>query len=211
MNAAPESSEDAKPERWSADFDGDEVCFTRTLDHAKLAYANMQEVIRFVDLKSNVLIALSTVVSGAALAMAKWNLELPRDSSLKFQVLLSTHPYLAWTAAALFTISLIGTVVSCVAACWSMIARPAAPGYFTLLYPVPRDMKRADHERRVSECLAGMSRAAVLHDFREQLPAVGRIAQVKQKCSRIAAITVIAQLVFLTVAVLVYVFLAASS
>lgn len=92
-----------------------------------------------------------------------------------------------------------------------MIARPAAPGYFTLLYPVPRDMDRTAHEKRISESLAGMSRAAILHDFREQLPAVGRIVQVKQKSSRIAAITVIAQLGFLTAAVLIYAFLAASN
>lgn len=168
-------------------------------------------MIRFVDLKSNVLIALSTVVSGAALALVKWNLELPKDSALKVQALFAVHPYLVWAAALSFCLSLVATVVSYAAACWSMIARPAAPGYFTLLYPVPRDMDRTAHEKRISESLAGMSRAAILHDFREQLPAVGRIAQVKQKSSRIAAITVIAQLGFLTAAVLIYAFLAASN
>jgi hypothetical protein len=207
-------SDDPSPARraeWTADAASDQESFTRTVDHAKLAYANTQEVIRFVDLKSNVLIALSTVISGGAIAFAKWNFELPHDSSIKVQALILTHPCLATTAAILFALSLVATVVSYLAATWSLIARPAAPGAFTVLFPVPRDLDRPSHRKLICERLAGLSREGILQEFNEQLAAVGRILQSKLKSSRIAAITVITQLALLTIAVLIYVYLAARS
>lgn len=211
MTNPPSSGENPLPGRGAADAATDAETFARTLDHAKLAFANTQEVIRFVDVKASVLIGLSTIVAGAALALAKWNLGLPSNSPIKIQALADAHPALTCIAVCLFALSLLGTVASYLAASWSMIVRPSAPGSFTILYPAPRDMNRTMHERRISELLAGMSREEVLFDFKDQLPAVGRVLQTKQKSSRMAALIVIAQVALLTAAVLIYFCLAAKS
>ena len=211
MTYSPSSSQAPLPGKGTGDAATDQETFARTLDHAKLAFANTQEVIRFVDVKASVLIGLSTIVSGAAVALAKWNFGLPSNSTIKIQALADAHPALACTAVCLFALSLVGTVASYLAASWSMIARPAAPGSFTILYPVPRDMNRTMHEGRISELLAGMSREEVLFDFRDQLPAVGRVLQTKQKSSRMVAIIVITQVALLTAAVIIYFCLAAKS
>jgi hypothetical protein len=208
------SSEITPPDQnkaWSADIASDETVFSRTVDHAKTAYTNAQDVIKFVDLKSNVLIALSTVVSGFALALAKWNFELPSTSAARISVLAKGHPCLTWTALILFGLSLVATIISYAAATWSMIVRPAKRGAFTVLFPVPRENKRETHRRLIAERLSGMSREGVLHEFSEQLFAVGQILQAKQRNSRIGAITVLAQLALLTVAVFLYLCLVASS
>ena len=121
------------------------------------------------------------------------------------------HPCLTWTALILFGFSLAATIVSYAAATWSMIVRPAKKGAFTVLFPVPRGNNRETHRRLIADRLSGMSREEVLREFSEQLFAVGQILQTKQRNSRIGAITVIAQLGLLTVAVFLYLYLVASS
>ena len=47
-------SSDIKPsdqnKSWSSNIGSDEAAFSRTVEHAKTAYANAQDIIKFVDL-----------------------------------------------------------------------------------------------------------------------------------------------------------------
>jgi len=197
-------------EAWKPDILDDAV-YTRTLEHAKLAFSHTQDVIKFVDSKCNVLTVLTTAVSGFALTLAKWNFEMPKTSAASYSAIAHHFPNWSLLVLFLFAVALISSAV-CLGAClWSLIARKAPDGAFTVLFPVPRDATREKHLHLIGERLAGMSPEQIMREFDEQLRSLGGIAQKKIGHCKIAARAAMAQIVGLALAVILYVILFAIS
>lgn len=194
---------------WKPDISDDRI-FDRTLAHANCAFAHTQDVIKFVDAKCNILTVLTSAITGFALTLAKWNFELPKASAPSYIVVAHNYPIGAPIALVIFLISLVASAV-CIGAClWSLIARPAPDGAFTVLFPVPRDSDPDQHVQLVGERLAGMSQEQIMNEFGEQLRSLGAIAQKKIQHSKVAALATMIQVGAISVAIIIYTALFAS-
>jgi hypothetical protein len=93
---------------------------------------------------------------------------------------------------------------------WTIVARGATNGAFTVLYPVPRDLETSAFRRLLADRLSGMTNEQVLHEFNEQLATLGGILQKKHKHCHYAAITLLFQVTTATASVLLFAAIAAN-
>jgi len=194
----------AKSRQWTAPIGEDCALFTQTLEHARLAFGNAQDVIRFIDAKCNVLVALTTVISGFAISLAKWNFELPSKSPLTITAIAQAHHIRVYLIVLPLIVSLVATAVCIAGAVWSLIARPPKSGGFTVLFPLPRNLTDEKHREILIERLSGMEEEVILNEFSEQLATLGRISQTKLRSSRIVAWAVLVQVGALIISLLAY-------
>ena len=191
------------------------------IDHLKLGYETAQGVIEFIDAKGNILIGLSTVVAGFGASLIKWSLELPSTMPASWENVYARSDEWAVICLAFVGLSL-GAYVAVVLYClFSVIARKAANGKFTLLFPVPRKelatrkqklsrlfrrnaAPRKTHQVTVEQAVESLNQQAILDEYSEQLAAVGRILERKLNHNRWASVAAVLQLVLLSFAIGIY-------
>lgn len=187
----------------------EDSAYQRTLDHAKAGYENAQASIKFVDTKCSVLIALSTSVAGFSVALVRWNFESPLGACFAASRQACTWWFLG--AFLLFSVSLLACVFCITATIWTLIARPAPAGAFSVLFPVPPNSDKPAHTAWMANALLGMDGTSILREYQEQLGAVGLILKTKIRHSRFAAIALLVQLFSVVIAILIYFAAVASS
>ena len=137
----------------------------KTIEHAARGYANVQETIRFVDTKTQVVIGLVTVTFGglAAAALEVFSGDAPgiRAALLSPCIcarLLMCLPWVVWLASG--TLSLIYSALS-------LIARPPGSVTPTALFPFIQAGSHAnpDLDAAISQLAAGLSDAQIVAEY----------------------------------------------
>jgi hypothetical protein len=175
-----------------------------TLAHAKAGYQNAQEVIKFVDTKTAVVIGLSTLTGGFLLAVLKWSIESDGVSRPTLYQITAAHPCATVLFYLFVAASLCSALVCLAAAVWSVIARARPQNLenaFTILFPIYRRRNAAAACSTFERKLKGMSRSEVLMEYEDQLRIVGMILGQKLKHIRISCIAVLIQIICLSIAV----------
>ena len=181
----------------------------QALEQARAGYTNAQEVIRFVDGKSNVLIGLSTLASGFLIALIKWSLDAPADSLRNFERLVEIFPYETWGIYAAVVVSLLSSVFCLGAAVCSVIARVRPcelKNEITVLFPAHGKRRERAAQAFFEKRMAGMTKAEILQEYQDQLRVVGLILWRKLKHNRYASIALVVQVIGIATAVLLMCF-----
>jgi len=174
-------------------------------EHLQTGYETAQKVIEFLDSKNNILISLATVVSGFAISFVKWMVELP-----------STHPFALTTMlfsggcagvwATVFLGSSLVAFVAVIGFClWSVIARHAASGPVTLLFPVPRgEVVGKFHTRVIRKQVAALDYQKMKDEYAEQLAQKGKILGAKLWNNRVASIALLVQIITAVLSIVLF-------
>lgn len=190
------------------------------IDHLEKGYDTAQSVIQFLDTKGNILIGLSTLVAGFAASLVKWTLELNPRLPASWERVSAENESGAVYALLLMGLSFLAFVAVVLCCLFSVIARKAPIGKFTILFPVVRKdatswwrkismrMKGitagTGHKEKVVRAVNGLDRKAILAEYSEQLEAVGRILENKLNHNRWASVAAVIQLMLFSGAIGIY-------
>lgn len=191
------------------------------IDHLKTAYASSQEVIKFIDTKSNILIGLSTVAGGFATTLLKWALELDPKMSASWESVYGLNQEWAVNSLVLLALSLCSFLILVLCCLFSVLSRKAPQGKLTLLFPVARKESltwkqrwarftsnkkapRVSHKDLIRNSVFSLDPDRILEEYAEQLTAVGKIIEHKLNHNRWASVAAVAQLAFLAGGIGVY-------
>lgn len=145
-----------------------------TLEHAKAAYANAQETIRFIDTKAGALTGLLTLAVGLPIWVIQWLGEQKTEESSLYLGLAKCEPYilvigfLAWSCGIMAGVVSLWLVLDCIAA-----RPPSRKRKPTILFPMVADRHSAYVIAR--RLTVGLSTADTIGEYRTQCLRVGAI------------------------------------
>lgn len=145
-----------------------------TLEHAKAAYANAQETIRFIDTKAGALTGLLTLAVGLPIWVVQWLSEQKPDESALYIGLAKSQPYillaafLAWSCGIMAGVISLWLVLDCIAA--RLPSRKRKP---TVLFPMVSGRHSAYVIAR--RLTFGISALDTINEYRTQCLRVGAI------------------------------------
>ena len=174
-------------------------------EHLQTGHETVQNVIEFLDSKNNILIGLATVVAGFSTAFVKWMVELPPTHPLTWTTLVASGGCAGIWASVLLGISLIAFVSVILFCLWSVIARHAAPGQVTLLFPVPRGKEVGkSHSRAIRKRVAELDYQQMKDEYADQLAQTGKIVRVKLWNNRAASIALLVQVIAVVLSLVLF-------
>ena len=152
------------------------------LEHAKAAYANAQEIIRFVDNKTSILTGLIVVTTAFPISVLHWCLQ--NDNGVIKKVL-ALHPCLIWWAWGGLALAIAAGGVALLFTMASLVPRNPANG-FTVLFPLHKDSQKVEFENLLLTLKGGYSQDDRIAEYAKQIQDVGLILYRKthrQRCA----------------------------
>ena len=151
------------------------------IEHAHRSFEHTQNVIQFVDGKTNVLIGLVTAM--AAVTLYFFRIELGLEAGPSSEEAEASKGSLWWLTTITMSASLLAGAVSIILCAWTTLARPRfITGKSVLLFlsnsassPAELDQKRKD----ASEALRNLNEDAILDEYADQLANLGSIVERK--------------------------------
>lgn len=189
------------------------------LTHLKDGYQSTQEVIKFIDTKSNILIGMTTLAGGFAITLVKWALELPPVLSASWASVFAQNEEWAIYSLLLLGGSLLSFLAVVFYCLFSVLSRKATHGKLTLLFPVPRPEPlswkqwRSDrrekrnypsHQEQIAKAIMTLDDDAIFAEYADQLTIVGNIVSDKLNHNRWASVAAVLQLFLLACAIVIY-------
>ena len=154
----------------------DDIAFDRTLAHAQAGYANLQDIIKFVDAKTGVITGFVTLTLGAAVAALQWIFDRQPGDTFCYAEITARTPLLALTAVALAAAGIAFGVLALLNALNGLQARVKFDNSrLTLLFPVFPAARIRVARRCVARLKGGLSSKEILEDYEAQLLQAGRI------------------------------------
>lgn len=151
-----------------------------TLEHAKAAYANAQETIRFMDTKAGALTGLSTIVTGLPILVLQWITEQQSVDGSRWQIssLVECHPIILPVLSVVLGAGAFSGVVSLWFALDCISARlPSKRRRPTVLFPMVGDL--GSRSAIVRKLRNGLTHASILDEYKTQILRVGFILSQK--------------------------------
>lgn len=145
-----------------------------TLDHVKVAYANAQETIRFIDTKAGALTGLLTLAVGLPIWVVQWLSEQQAEDAALHVGLDKCEPYiliigfLAWSCGIMAGVISLWLVLDCISA-----RLPSRRRKSVVLFPMVSGHHSAYAIAR--RLTAGMSTQNIIGEYRTQCLRVGAI------------------------------------
>ena len=154
----------------------------QTLEHAKTAYTNVQENIRFVDTKAGALTGLATLITGLPVLVLQWITTEQSTENTQWHIanLADCHPIVLPLVSLIFAGGIACGVLSLWLALDCTTARPPSKkGKTTVLFPLAADM--SNRFRIIRRLKNGMSDPEIAKEYQTQLLRVGFILA-KKSC-----------------------------
>lgn len=171
--------------------------------HLYKSFDSTQDLIKFLDTKTNIVIGISSVAAGFAITLAKWLFELPGANIASLASVAAKHQYWLYLDVVVFGLSLVAFLFSISFAVWTVVSRSAIPGELTLIFPVQRS-GIADLRKAVKESISELSLPAIYAEFEDQLFRLGQIIGRKHSFLQCSTVCLLAQFLFLVVTVVLY-------
>jgi hypothetical protein len=174
--------------------------FQRTWQHAKDAHQNVQSVIRFVDTKSSVLVAIQAVLTAAIVSFPFIILRLSNEGKETLIAAIQDHAWITCWGPLIWLLTLILGIASLICSLLSVIARK--PNYITpfgnrnaselaegipdqvVLFPVGGKDKVKETAEAVYQLSNGISDSRIIREYERQLLILGAILESKIRWHR---------------------------
>ena len=159
-------------------MNGDDANADPTLGHARDGYAQVQEVIRFVDTKAGVLLGLVVLVTLVPVHAVQW---IAGDAE-RLKACIELSRVWLFSAWGIFGLSVAGLVLG-EASLWMAMEcvapRGRGPAKASVLFPVTTDAKElANIGRKLKR---GMTAGDILGEYEDQLKRSGMILAIKMR------------------------------
>jgi len=152
-----------------------------TLAHAQASYANCQDIIKFIDTKTGVIIGLVTLLLGLPLLVVKWLLEQESGALISITAITEQSPLRSIVSLVILIFGIGAELLALINGAWVLLARPSDTRAGTvILFPMFDPVKaKLEATESLMRLHRGLATTDILLEYEVQLYRLGQILHEK--------------------------------